>query len=353
PDDKHEWQLDFPKLLLRKKAVEVKRDGLKLRERVLGNPDLLGQAAAINPTLANWANKTRFHRVVMEKMLGVHRDKLLPDFVGQTFLEWFRNHRNELGVEKGTNGDVALFATCFVNYNNPAPGKATVDVLAKSGVRVSCPKQNCCGMPALDGGDVAFAKEQAAANVASLLPEVRQGRKILAINPTCSMTLRKEYPTLVGTPEAAEVAAAVMDVNEYLFTLKKGGALNRDFRSTPGKVAYHVPCHLRAQNLGYRSRDMMKTIPQASIDVVAECCGHDGTWAMKTEFFPLSLKAGKKAFDGVVEAKADETATDCPLAAIQFEQATGVRPVHPAEVLSRAYKAPDEGGYPTPVTHET
>jgi Fe-S oxidoreductase len=110
-----------------------------------------------------------------------------------------------------------------------------------------------------------------------------------------------------------------------------------------------VPCHLRAQNLGYRSRDMMKTIPEAAIEVVAECCGHDGTWAMKTEFFELSLKAGKKAFDGMTEARADETATDCPLAAIQFEQATGIRPVHPAEVLSRAYKSPDEGGYPTPV----
>ncbi len=348
PDDKHEWQLDFPKLLMRKKALDAKRDGIALREKALGNPDLLGKVASVNPTIANWANRTRFHRVVMEKMLGIHRDKLLPDFVGETFEEWFRNHRHELGVD-GDNGKVALFDTCFVNYNNPEVGKATVEVLAKSNVEVRCPKQNCCGMPALDGGDVEFAKKQAQANVDSLLPMVRKGYKVLAINPTCSMTLRKEYGTLLGTPEAKEVGAAVMDVNEYLFTMRRAGTLNRDFKSTPESVAYHVPCHLRAQNIGYRSRDMMRTVPGTQVTQVEECCGHDGTWAMKTEFFPLSLKAGKRAFEGIAAPGAKWMATDCPLAAIQFEQATGTRPVHPTQILARAYKAPEDGGFPTPV----
>jgi glycerol-3-phosphate dehydrogenase subunit C len=349
PDDKHEWQLDFPRLLMRKKAQDAKRDGVALRERVLGNPTLTGELAKVNPTIANWANRPRFHRVIMEKVLGIHRDKLLPDFVGETFEEWFRNHRHELGVDDGTNGSVALFETCFVNYNNPEVGKAAVDVLARNKVRVSCPKQNCCGMPALDGGDVEFAKQQAQANVDSLLPEVRKGKKVLAINPTCSLTLKKEYPTLLGTPEAKELSEAVMDVYEFLFTLKRAGTFDRGFQSTPGKVAYHVPCHLRAQNIGYRSRDMMKTIPEAAVEPVAECCGHDGTWAMKTEFFEMSIKAGQKAFDGVKQATGDVTTTDCPLAAIQFEQATGQRPIHPLQVLSKAYKAPGQGGFATPV----
>ena len=348
PDDKHEWQVDFPKLLLRKKAVDARRDGVALREKVLGNPDLLGKIAKLNPTLANWANHTRFHRIVMEKMLGIHRDKLLPDFYGETFEEWFRNHRHELGVDDGANGKIALFDTCFVNYNNPEVGKATVDVLAKNKVEVRCPKQNCCGMPALDGGDIDFAKKEAQANVDSLLPLVRDGYKVLAINPTCSMTMRKEYPTLLGTPEAKELAQAVMDVNEFLFTLKRAGTFNRDFRSTPHSVAYHVPCHLRAQNIGYRSRDMMRTIPGIEVEQVEACCGHDGTWAMKTEFFPLSLKAGQKAFDGMREVGARELATDCPLAAVQFKQATGRTPLHPTQILSKAYRAPEEGGFPTP-----
>lgn len=349
PDDKHEWQLDFPKLLLRKKALDAKRDGVALREKVLGNPDLVGTLAKVNPTIANWANKTSFHRVIMEKMLGIHRGKILPDFVGETFEEWFRSHRHELGVDDGANGKVALFDTCFVNYNAPDVGKAAVDVLARNRVAVKCPKQNCCGMPALDGGDVEFAKQQAQQNVDSLLPLVRSGHKVLAINPTCSLTLKKEYPTLLGTPEAKELSSAVMDVNEFLFTLKRAGTFDRDFKSTPETIAYHVPCHLRAQNIGYRSRDMMKTIPGAAVTPIEECCGHDGTWAMKTEFFQLSIKAGKKAFDGMQEVAAKQTTTDCPLAAIQFEQATGTRPIHPLQVLSKAYKAPSEGGFPTPV----
>lgn len=348
PDDQHEFALDFPKLLLRKKAIDVKERGLGMRERVLGNPDRMGRLASLTPKLANWASNTRFHRVVMEKMLGIHRDKLLPDFHGESFESWFRENREALGLE-GENGKVALFFTCFVNYNSPGVGKAAVDVLSRNQCTVKCPKQNCCGMPALDGGDYDFARRQAQSNVESLLPLVRAGYKVLAVNPTCSLTLKKEYPQLVPTAESQEVASSVMDVNEYLFALKREDRFNRDFRSTPGSIAYHVPCHLRAQNIGYRSRDTMKTIPGARISLVAECCGHDGTYAMKTEFFELSLKSGKKAFEGMKEAEADIQATDCPLAAVQFEQVSGTRPVHPLEVLSRSYRSPDDGGFPTPV----
>jgi Fe-S oxidoreductase len=175
---------------------------------------------------------------------------------------------------------------------------------------------------------------------------VREGRKVIAIDPTCSYTLRKEYPELVGTVEAREVAAATRDVCEFLFELKQQGQFCRDFRSSPGKVAYHLPCHLRAQNIGYRSRDLMRLIPGAKITLVEQCSGHDGTWAMKKEFFPLSMLNGKKAFDAMGAASADTLASDCPLASIQFDQALGTRPIHPIQVLARAYR-PD--GFPLPV----
>jgi Fe-S oxidoreductase len=143
-----------------------------------------------------------------------------------------------------------------------------------------------------------------------------------------------------------------MDPNEFLNTLRKEGKLDKDFKSSPGRVAYHMPCHLRAQNIGYRSRDMMEAIIGTEVELVTECCGHDGTWAMKTEWFELSLQSGKKAFDGMkngakpVDGKPGIMTTDCPLAAIQFEQATGVRPMHPLQVLAKAYQ-PD--GFPAPV----
>jgi Fe-S oxidoreductase len=155
--------------------------------------------------------------------------------------------------------------------------------------------------------------------------------------------LRKEYAELEGSPAARKVAAATMDLCEYLFQLKQEGSFNRDFLSTPGKIGYHLPCHLKAQNIGYRSRDLMRLIPGASIRLVDQCCGHDGTWAMKKEFFPLSMLAGKKAFDEMKDADAEIMATDCPMAALHFDQALGRRPIHPIQVLARAYR-PD--GFP-------
>jgi Fe-S oxidoreductase len=193
-------------------------------------------------------------------------------------------------------------------------------------------------MPALDGGDVAFARKQAAQNVAHLLPFARDGYRIAAINPTCSLTMRAEYPKLLGTPEAAELAKAIADPHEVLYELHRVSKFNRDFKSTPGKIAYHIPCHLKAQNIGFRSRDLMRRIPGAEIDTVDACTAHDGTWAMKKEFFPLSMKWGEKAFAGMRAAEANVMATDCPLAAIQIEQATGTRPLNPAEILARAYE---------------
>lgn len=346
PEDGHEFKLDFPRLMLRSKALRVKEEGkVPLRERVLGDPEAVGKAAGLAPSVVNWANRTRFHRVAMEKLLGVHRDKLLPDFASTTFRDWFDEEGPWEEPEEPAR-KVAMFHTCFVQHNNPEPGKAAVRVLAKNECAVTCPKQTCCGMPALDSGDVEFARKQAQANVDSLLPLVRDGHQVVAINPTCSLTMRQEYPRLLGTPESQELADAVRDTHELLFELKKEKKLHRDFKSTPGEVAWHVPCHLKAQAIGFRSRDLMKLIPGSSIKMIDGCCAHDGTWAMKTENFELSMKWGKKVFDGVEESGASVVATDCPLAALQLEQGTGREPIHPVEVLDRAYRA---DGFDTPV----
>ncbi|MGE5647802.1 MAG: anaerobic glycerol-3-phosphate dehydrogenase subunit C [Acidobacteriota bacterium] len=339
PDDKHEFQLDFPRLMLRANAVRRKEGGIGLRDKILSRPALVGRAAAMSLGMANWANKQPLLRIGLEAALGIHREKLLPEFHGETFEDWFRKQP----APAGDPNRAVLFYTCSVNYNEPQVGRDTVEVFAKNGISLSCPKQNCCGMPALEHGDIELAKRLAEQNVASLHPHVREGRKVIAIDPTCSYTLRKEYPELVGTVEAREVAAATRDVCEFLFELKQQGQFCRDFRSSPGKVAYHLPCHLRAQNIGYRSRDMMRLIPGTTIKLVEQCSGHDGTWAMKKEFFPLSMLAGKKAFEQMSAAEADVLASDCPLASIQFDQALGVRPIHPIQVLARAYR-PD--GFP-------
>jgi glycerol-3-phosphate dehydrogenase subunit C len=342
PRDGHEFQLDFPRLMLRAKALDARDVGVKLRERVLGHPDQLGKLGGLSPRLANWGCHRKFQRMIMEKILGIHRDKLLPDFAAETFDKWLE--RNPLPAAPARPAaKVALFPTCFVNYYNPEPGKAAVEVFAKNGCAIKCPGQNCCGMPALDSGDIEFARREARANVQSMLPLVREGYKIAVINPTCSLTMRKEYLNLLAGEEVREFAAAVVDLHELLNELRRAGKFNTDFQSTPGTIAYHVPCHLKAQGIGLRSRDLMRQIPGAEVTTVDACSAHDGTWAMKKEFFALSMKWGQKAFDGMREADAQVMATDCPLAAVQIEQATGVHPIHPIEVLARAYR---RGGFP-------
>lgn len=348
PDDGHEFELDFPRLMLRANAQRARQRGVKLREKALGNPELLGRVASKVAPLANRANRSRAHRVLMEKVLGVHRDKQLPDFHRETFRAWF--DARSAPAQAAGGREVVLFHTCFVNYNEPSIGRDAVAVLERNGVTVHCPEQTCCGMPALDGGDVAFAQRQARRNVELLTPFVERGLPVLAINPTCSYTLRKELVELVGPDyeeRARAVSVATRDVLEYLFELKKAGELDRDFRSTPGDIAYHVPCHLKAQNIGFRSRDVMKTVPGAKVRLVDACCGHDGTWAMKTENFEASMKWGAKSFDGMREG--GEMVTDCPLAAVQFEQATGTRPLHPLQLLARAYATE---GFATAVADE-
>ena len=350
----HEFKLDFPRLMTRAKAVRRRAEGIPLRDRLMANPDLLGRVGCATAPLANWANRFRPNRLAMEVFGGIHRDKLLPRYESETFDAWFRRETGGADVTPDGRIKALLFETCFVDYNRPSLGQAAVRVLRHNDCQVACPKLECCGMPALDAGDVRLARRKAERNVRALLPWVERGFAVAVINPTCSLMIRDEYPRLLDDPadpalaEAARrVAAATKDISEFLFGLKQAGEFKEDFRSTPnGPIAYHAPCHLRMQAVGFRGRDLMRRIPGAQPRLVQECCGHDGTWAMKKEYFELAMKNGRKAFEGMDEAQAEVWTTDCPLAALQFEQARGVRPLHPVEVLDRAYRA---DGFPTPV----
>jgi Fe-S oxidoreductase len=347
--ESHEFKLDFPRLMLRAKAVRRREKGIPLRDRMLADPDRIGRLGTRAPGLANWGNSFRPNRLLMEKVAGIHRDKQLPTFSGQTFETWFRSETG--GADETPHGDhlVVLIGTCFINYNRPEVGQAAYRVLTHNRCRIACPSLQCCGMPALDAGDLDLARRKARTNVHALIPYVERGWKVAVVNPTCSLMIRQEYPDLLRDPEDPQTAAAAVrvadvtrDLSEFLFELRREGAFLEDFRSTPdGAVAYHAPCHLRMQNIGFRGRDLMRRIPGVKPKVVAECCGHDGTWAMKREYFELALANGEKAFQGMRAADAEVWATDCPLAAVQFEQACGRAALHPVEVLDRAYR--DDG----------
>ena len=339
----HEFRLDFPKLVHRYTAQETKRNGLTIRDRVLGDPDRAAAAARASLGMANAANKVRLHRIFLEKALGIHRDKLLPDFARTTFEKWAKTAGK---LASGSGCEAVLFQTCYVQNNEPQLGRDTLDVFEKNGVDLRCVEGlQCCGMPAWERGDLESLRKQAAANLRILLPFVETGAKVIAINPTCSMMMRREHPMLVDAndrPAAEKIAAAVADPSEFLWSIRNESRFNTDFRSSPGaSVAYHAPCHLRAQAVGFKGRDLLRKIPGVVPRTVMECSGHDGTWAMTVEGFEPSIRIGKKAFDGMKETQAEVWATDCPLAALQFAQHAGVRPMHPMSILARAYR--DDG----------
>ena len=339
PRDKHEFQLDFPKLVHRYNAVRGSRRP-KLQRMALGDPDRAATAARMSLGLANVMNRVEIHRWFMEKALGIHRDKLLPDFASSTFDRWALGE----GLFDGEPGaEVVLFQTCFVQHNEPQIGKDTVEVLKRNDVEVRCEKGlECCGMPAWESGDLELLRKKAHHNLDKLMPHVEAGSKVVAINPTCSMMLRREWPELLEGEDrerATKLAEAVMDSGEFLWSLRKEERFDTDFESSPGpKVSYHAPCHLRAQGVGFKGRDLLRKIPGVKPHTVMECCGHDGTYAMTVEGFEPSARIGKKAFDGMKAGDAEIWATDCPLAAIQFQQHAGVRPMHPMSILARAYR---------------
>lgn len=338
--DKHEFKLDFPKLVHRYKAQKARKEGLSLREKILGAPDQAGMMARSSLGLANMANRVKLHRLFMEKLLGIHRDKLLPDFASSTFEKWAKVNSK---IKPDVGGEAVLFQTCYVQNNQPEIGRDTVEVLEKNGVDVRCiAGLQCCGMPAWEHGDLESLKKQAKTNLKILAPFVEKGAKVLAINPTCSMMMRKEYPTLLDPsdrPQATKLAEAVMDPSEFLWSICNEPRFNSKILSNPNtNISYHAPCHLRAQAVGFKGRDLLRKILGVNISTVMECCGHNGTYAMTVEGFLPSARIGKKAFDGMTENKTEICATDCPLAALQFQQHAGINPMHPMSILARAYR---------------
>ncbi len=352
--DGHEFNLDFPRLILRYRAQKTKEKGLSFSDKLLSNPDLSGKIGSFTAPLSNWANKNPLNRLLMEKTMGIHHKKELPQFCSQTFQTWFKKNAYKFFVPVEEAVDkVVLFHTCFGNYNNTDIAKDAAFVLYKNKIHIEVPPMNCCGMPALEKGDINFAKTEALQNFKTLIPFIKDDYKVVILNPTCSLTMKDEYPLLLEKDFDNELLAkfksSVFDLNEYLFLLKSEDKFNREFQSSPGKVTYHVACHLRAQNIGYRSRDMMRLIPGTSFVLVEECSGHDGTWSMKKEHFDASLKIGSKAFDRIVQSEHDIVASDCPLAAIQLKQGTGETVLHPVQVLAKAYR---ESGFKNKVNKD-
>jgi Fe-S oxidoreductase len=329
----HEWDVDFPKLMRRHQLARVKRDGTPLTRKLTTQTDLIGRASALAPAAMNFANRFKPARVLMEKTLGIHRDWVQPSYYHETVDRWFAK-RGAKGSDE--NGRVVFFTTCSVNYSDPAVGRAAVEVFEHSSVRVDVCYERCCGMPYTDTGDLESARRNAERNVADLLPFVDAGAKVVVPGPSCSLLLKTEYPKLVPGPEAERVAAATQDLMESLYHLAKAKKLSREFTQPLGSVAYQAPCHLRAQNIGFRARDLLE-LTGADVTVVDACSGGDGTWGMQARFHDESMKVAEKMFARLRAESFDHIATDCPLSALRIEEGLGRKAVHPILLFRHAY----------------
>jgi Fe-S oxidoreductase len=330
----HQWDVDVPRMLLRDKAVRVKKEGPKMEDRILGNPDRIGKTACSMAPLANWANHNFMARKIIAATMGIHEKRNLPDFQSTSFEAWYRKREQPLRSEK----KVGFFYSCFVNYYAVEQGIAAVEVLEKNGYEVFAPEQVCCGMPYLDGGEVEKATKNMEENIKNFKPLVDSNVPILSIGPTCSYVLKNEFAFFTQDPAAEKMGKQTKDLCEFLVELKSRNELNTEYKNTePSRIAYQIPCHLRAQNMGYKSMEVLSTIPNVKIELIEQCSAMDGTWGMKKEYFELSLKVARKLFRELEQVEPEEVVTDCPLSAMQIEYGTKKKPMHPAQVLHRAY----------------
>jgi glycerol-3-phosphate dehydrogenase subunit C len=342
----HEWNLDFPHLMLRAKAVKYRQGNVKMRDRILTSTDTVGSLAGIPVVngLVNAVNANSVGRQALEAVLGVHKDARVPPYVGRTLrkTEKARVGRTATGEAAGpTTGKVALFTTCYGNYNEPGVNADLIAVFEHSGIPVTLPeKEQCCGMPKLELGDLDAVEAAKNANIPVLKRLVDEGWDIVAMVPSCVLMFKQELPLMF--PEDADVQAVkahIFDPFEYLMLRHKHGKLNTDFKNPLGSVIYQASCHQRVQNIGQKTREVLALVPDTTVEIIERCSGHDGTYAVKKEYYDSAMKIVRPVAGRVEKAAPDHFGSDCPMAGAHIAHALGKdgKQQHPLSLLRIAY----------------
>ena len=348
----HPWNVDFPHLMLRGKAKKFHDDGARLRDRMLASTDAVGKLASIPVVvkIVNAVNANATARKVMEKVLGVAADARLPTYDGAHFRDTARTSL-AWPVCNGarTPGKAAIFATCYINYNEPGIGHDLISVLSHNRIPYRLvEKEVCCGMPKLELGDLESVERLKEINIPVLAALAREGYAIVTAVPSCTLMYKQELPLLFSDDDdVAAVAEAMFDPFEYLVLRDKDGLLDKAFKHPLGKIGYHVPCHSRVQNTGQKTREVLQWIPGTSVNTVERCAGHDGTWGIKKEFYADSMKIGAPVFRRMAETEPDFVASDCPIAGRRIAHGIELsgaahrsRKEHPLTLLRMAYGLP-------------
>lgn len=358
----HEWNVDFPHLMLRAKAINYKKGNTNLRDNLITSTDLVGKVASLPVinTLVNSGNKNGAVRKLLDSTLGIHKDAVLPEYVRETarkkhavkiFNPADANSSNQSpGTEtesilkdssKDTFEKVTLFTTCYCNYNEPSVADSVISILEHSGVTVElAAKEHCCGMPKYELGDLDTVKRLKELNIPALYETVQQGNVIIAAVPSCVLMFKQELPLMFPEDEQVQaVAKAFYDPFEYLQKLHKEKRLNLDFKTSLGNVSYHVACHQRVQNIGPKTKQILELVPDTSVKNIERCSGHDGTYGVKKETLEFANKIVKPIVRQIKQQNPDYYGSDCPIAGKHIENNLDTKQAtaHPIDLLCLAY----------------
>jgi len=353
----HEFDLDFPHLMLRYRHAEFKAGKASKVERQLTETDRNGRVAGVAPEIANWASKTgnSITRLLMEKVVGLHRDAALPKFVGKTLVAQAEQNPAQVNAAAPAYGRKAvIYATCFGNYNEPEIGLAARAVLAKNGVRAEVAYAGCCGMPQMEQGDVERVADRAKAIAAEMMKWVDDGYDVIALVPSCALMLKFEWPLLAPNDENVKrLSAATRDITEYVVDIAKTEGLAEGLGPIDGDVTMHLACHARAQNMGAKAAEMLRMIPETRVAIIERCSGHGGSWGAMKDNFEVALKVGKPVARQAAKALQQSAekgrkryiSSECPLAGQHIMQGVereddGIEIAeapHPIKLFAAAY----------------
>ncbi|NWF92655.1 MAG: anaerobic glycerol-3-phosphate dehydrogenase subunit C [Syntrophaceae bacterium] len=323
--------VNISELNLLAKAKYLDEKGRPLRDWLLTHTYLYGWLGSLFSPVVNWLLKNSAIKWMVEVILKIDRRRQLPGYQSPTFRQWFRSHHSK--------GDrrIAYFYGCYVNTNEVEVGKATVEVLEANGFEVTLPAQECCGIPMLGNGDFKGARKMGLQNVPNLLKTIRSGSEIIFSSTSCGHMIRHEYNRLLGIPGSEEVAEHIFDLFEFLRNLKESGSLNTHFKELPLKAAYFAPCHLRSLNIGLPALEILRLIPGLQLENIdADCCGLGGTFGFKKEKYEISQEIGKDLKQAIDRSKPEIVLTDCEGCRLQIRHLTGLKVLHPVQVLRDA-----------------
>jgi len=344
----HEWAVDFPHLMLRAKAVKFEEQGANLRDRVLTSTDTVGKIASIPlvDITVNALNKNVLFRKALDSGFGVHHEAPVPEYHSKTLRKRMaplikNNVPVEVTAAGKTTGKIALYVTCYGNYNSPDLGEDFYQVFRHNSIQMDLvPKEKCCGMPKLELGDLKAVEKLKEANIPVLAKLVDEGYDLTAPIPSCVLMYKQELPLMFpNDPDVIKVQKAFFDPFEYLFLRHKAGVLNTDFIQPLGDISYQVACHQRVQNIGLKTRDILSLIPDTKVNAIERCSGHDGTYAVKTETRDKSVKIARPVVRKVNDQNADHFTSDCPMAATHISNLANSEknPEHPMTLLRTSY----------------